>query len=262
MKRVVILFLSVLFALPVMAQNEESPQCREIVLKWRKNYEIKNKKKKKNKNLFSDTVKVLMYTQDEEAEIPSWIMKSREKADWVLSFFDSIPGKKLLLAGRDFYYRVYIQKDSADILRYYVVFDEENDSLKKFVRMPKHPIDKGIALLEEKQRISKLNRSERERLAFWRKVRQSLDYAFDPNIYWTGFVTNVLDRTTGAYGEGFTYFVMKDENGVRYGEFRLPSFGDILLMGYYLWAYMWEFFSWGDDNPTRIVDCKAEDSVL
>lgn len=243
MKRFVIFFLFVLFALPVMAQNEESPQCREIELKWRKNYEIKNK------NLSPDIVKVLMYTQDEEAEIPSWIMESREKADRVLSFFDSIPGKKLLWAARDLYYRVYIQKDSADILHYSVVFDKEDGSLNRIARISEHPVDKEIALLEKKQRISKLSRSERERLAFWKQVRQSLDNAFDPNIYWTGFVTDVLDRTSGMYGEGFVYFVMKDENGVRYGEFRLPSFGEMSLMDRYLWVYVWAYFSWGLDSP-------------
>ena len=40
MKRVVILFLSVLFALTVMAQNEEDEShYRELVLKWREFYE-------------------------------------------------------------------------------------------------------------------------------------------------------------------------------------------------------------------------------
>lgn len=39
-ERVVILYLSVLFALPVMAQNEEDEShYRELVLKWREFYE-------------------------------------------------------------------------------------------------------------------------------------------------------------------------------------------------------------------------------
>lgn len=151
-----------------MAQNEEDEShYRELVPKWREFYEGEAKDYGPRK------LKVEIYSQDEEDEIPSWIMASREKADRVLSLFDSIPGKRLLYSVRDCYYFIYIQRDSTDIQHYYVAFNNSplepvGDTVVILKRIPQPAVDMEIARLESKSRLS---RSERKKLTKWKEIR-------------------------------------------------------------------------------------------
>lgn len=97
-----------------MAQNEENEShYRELVPKWGEFYEGKYIDASPGK------LKVEIYSRDEEDEIPTRVMASREKADRVLSLFDTIPGKRLLYSLLDCDYHVYIQRDSTDIQYYF-----------------------------------------------------------------------------------------------------------------------------------------------
>ena len=188
-----------------------------------------------------------IYSRDEENEIPSWIMASREKADRVLSLFDSIPGKRLLYSVRDCYYYIYIQRDSTDIQHYYVAFNNSplepvGDTVVIRKRIPQPAVDMEIARLESKSRLS---RSERKKLIKWKEIRSSLDDAFNPDIYWSGLVTRIIDSRHSIADRIPLYYVMKDETGARYGELRLEDLLDPLLLNNPLFTYLyWHWLSW------------------
>lgn len=132
---------------------------------------------------------------------------SRAKADIVLSHFDSIRASKLLYSIDDTYFYVLLNEDS--ILKEYVI---AVDSLGNISKMKESKI-----LGKDKRLVKKLA-------------------PFDLAKYNTGYITessNGVDFTFGQLG----YFVIKDNNGKRFGEFHsvMPAKNspvDLKLWGY------------------------------
>lgn len=249
MKRVVVLFLSVLFALPVLAQDNGEVIPYKVL-------ELDFRLVPGNRHEFTRKVEARIYSEDKEARIPRKYMASRENADRVLSFFDSIPGRKLLYSRQDSRYYIYIQADDATSIRnYYVAFDEKDGSLVTFERVREYAVDKEIERLEtmSASRVSRVDRRDLIALPFLKKVRTCLDDAFDSNIYWKGFITDLQlpVETPEADSEEYSYFVLKDETGARHGEFRLPVAKERYLMNHYLYNYAFGYCMWDFGNSYK-----------
>lgn len=115
---------------------------------------------------------------------------SRTKADKVLNQFNSLSGAKILYSLKDQHYYVIIQKGSR-YQEYYVSLD-------------------SLGKVEEIQTLK--SREENRKL---------LSQSFDLDKYHSGFVTRMPDAT---YVRGVpSYFVIKDQDGNRYGEYSLSS---------------------------------------
>lgn len=132
---------------------------------------------------------------------------SRAKADIVLSHFNGIRASKLLYSIDDAYFYVLLNEDS--ILKEYAIVV---DSLGNISSM------KELEILEKDKRLLKKSTP------------------FDLAKYNTGYITessNGVDFTFGQLG----YFVIKDNNGKRFGEFHsiMPAKNspvDLKLWGY------------------------------
>jgi hypothetical protein len=134
---------------------------------------------------------------------------SRAKADIVLSYFDSIQVSKLLYSIDDKYF--YVLLNETPFLKEYVV---TMDSLGNINNMQK-PI--------------KLTRQDEK---FLKKSAP-----FDLSKYNTGYITessNALDFTFGRVA----YFVVKDDKGKRFGEFRSFMPAKTAPIDLKLWTYI------------------------
>jgi hypothetical protein len=145
-----------------------------------------------------------MQAQKPETSDTSAII-SRKKADAVLSYFDTIQGTKLLYSMRDKDYYVIIQENYC-CKEYYVSIDSSG-TLNEIRTLQSSKKEKGILLK-----------------------------AFDLNNYHAGLVTRVPDATY-VRGEP-SYFVIKDENGKRYGEYSLSSLTLPLPINGKLYGYL------------------------
>lgn len=114
---------------------------------------------------------------------------SRIKADAVLSHFDSIKTEKILYSVSDKHYYI-VLKDSPSYKEYYISID-------------------SIGKIKDEQ-VLKTSK----------KNRKIFSKAFNLSTYHKEFITT-LDNPTTAQGNT-SYFVIKDKNGYRYGEFWLP----------------------------------------
>lgn len=114
---------------------------------------------------------------------------SRAKADAVLSLFDSLKTTKLLYSISNEHFYVLINVD-CKYIEYYIYADSSNIiKEKRFIEHPKQ----NIALLSK---------------------------AVDVNKYHQVFITKVNDVIVTQGNP--SYFVVKDKDGKRYGEYWLP----------------------------------------
>lgn len=115
-------------------------------------------------------------------------IQSRERADNLLSRFDSIQSSKILFSiSNRHYYLAY--KHKCGYKEYYLKVNE-NGQIKE-------------------QRQLKTTRSD----------RKLLDEAFDLTKYHRNFITRIDDPKANQGNS--SYFVIKDKTGIRYGEYSL-----------------------------------------
>jgi len=134
---------------------------------------------------------------------------SRAKADIVLSHFDNNQGFKLLYSVEDKYFYVLINE--CTFFEEYVI---EMDSLGNIINM----IEPNKLTRQDKKILKKTT-------------------PFDLTKYDTGYITessNFIDFTFGR----LAYFVVKDNNGNRYGEFRSFMPAKISPIDLNLWVYI------------------------
>lgn len=178
---------------------------------------------------FTLCITCFCYAQSDWKEISdSLALESRVKADIVLSKFDTISGKKILysLLNRDYY--IIFQLDN-----YYKEYVVTIDSLCNILDIKEVGNDKEIEKLKAKKFLPK---SKRKLLKQLEENRQTISDAFNTNQYSTMLITSLPNAT---YIAGVpSYFVMKDENNKRYGEYSLSSITTPCPINPNLWAYV------------------------
>jgi hypothetical protein len=152
----------------------------------------------------------------QENKKDSLAMTSREKADKVLSLFDTITAQKLLYSIEDTEYYLIINYKSY-VKEYYIVSNESE----------------YIVYRVKKALIKKRRKQETE----WKKMFTAAN-PFDLSKYHTDYITQLpKDSEYLTFGR-LTYFVIKDIDGKRYGEFHLFMPTSPLLIDPNLWAYI------------------------
>jgi len=148
----------------------------------------------------------------------SMAMVSRTKADKVLQHFDTIIAPKLLysLDNKDFYV---IIKSNPCYQEYYVALDSLGRT------------DKIRPVKAETK-----TRKQRKQQEQYRQLLSEAEPIFDLSKYHKEFITTVPDAKMVA-GKP-SYFVVKDIDGKRYGEYSLSSLTAPLPINIYLWAYL------------------------
>lgn len=171
----------------------------------------------------------LCYAQyDWKAISDSLALESRAKADIVLSKFDTISGKKILYTLLDKDYYIIIQAD-----KHYKEYVVSIDSICNVVRIKEINTDKEIGKLQAKKFLSKNKRKLLRRLE---EDIQTVREAFNTSQYSTELITSVPNAT---YVVGVpSYFVVKDADGRRYGEYSLSSITAPCPINPNLWAYL------------------------
>jgi hypothetical protein len=143
---------------------------------------------------------------------------SRAKADIVLSHFDSVNVSKLLYSIEDKYY--YVLLNEHPLLKEYVV---ETDSLGNIV---------NVKLI-----IENANTKKQRKLAKKDKKLLKELAIFDLAKYNSGYITENSNAMYFTFGR-MSYFVIKDNIGNRYGEFRFVMPVKPAPIDLNLWAYM------------------------
>lgn len=135
-----------------------------------------------------------------EKKSDSLAMISRAKADMVLQHFDTVRAPKLLYSMEDRYFYLII-KDTPCHKEYYVALDSLGDIRK-------------ISLVKAETKTRKQRKQQEQ-------YRELLSPVFDLSRYHTNFITRMPDA---KYIRGVpSYFVVKDVDGKRYGEYCLSS---------------------------------------
>lgn len=157
----------------------------------------------------------------------SLALESRFKADVVLSTFDTLSGKKLLYSELDRDYYIIIQQDNC--FKEYVVTIDDCCYLS-FVEVEN---DKELDLLKKEKHLP---RNKRRRLKELLRSRQILKDGFNTDQYSKGFIISIPNA---SIVEGVpSYFVIKDENNQRFGEYSLSSITSPSPINPQLWAYL------------------------
>lgn len=155
---------------------------------------------------------------DWEKVSDSSAMISRAKADKILSYFDTLRVPKLLYSLEDRYYYL-IVKDTPCYKEYYI----ETDSLGEVVQSRS---------LNEKKIRGKKQRKQAEQ--YQKLLCESTPFNFSQ--YHTDYITRMPEA---KYISGKpTYFVVKNIEGKRYGEYRLSAITTPLLIDKSLWSYL------------------------
>lgn len=155
-------------------------------------------------------------------------LESRAKADIVLSMFDTLYGKKILYSLQDRYYYIVFQLQNS-----YKECVIEIDSICNVVNIEELDSNKKIKDLKTKRGYSKNGRKLLKQLE---EDRQTIRDAFDISQYSTEFITSMPNATFIAGVP--SYFVMKDENDKRYGEYSLSSMTFPCPINPILWIYL------------------------
>lgn len=163
-------------------------------------------------------------------KIDSLTSVHRIKADVVLSHFDTIQGKKLLFSLQDKDYYVII-KDSDIISKFYVRID----SVCNLITLCVVKDDFGN-YCKKYAKYSK--RKKHNILACFEDDKKTIKDAFDLNQYHIGYITRSANEkwTTGIP----SYFVIKDIDGRRYGEYSLSSITAPSPINPNLWVYLFK----------------------
>lgn len=145
-------------------------------------------------------------------------MISRAKADRILSYFDTLRMSKLLYSLEDRYYYLII-KDTPSYKEYYI----EVDSLGEVIQ---------LRFLNQKKITGKKQRKQAEQ--YQKLICEGAP--FNLSQYHTDYITRMPDA---KYISGKpTYFVVKDIEGKRYGEYRLSAITTPSLIDKNLWSYL------------------------
>lgn len=160
--------------------------------KTRKNYHTNNRPMKNIIAIFFFLSSITCIAQDEEIKkkIDSLSYANRAKADIVLRYFDSIRAEKVLYSISDKHYYV-ILKEGHCFKEYYINIDSAG------------------------------NRIDQRTVKTSRKSKKILEKAFDLDSYHKEFITKANNPTV-VQGNP-TYFVVKDTESNRYGEFSLSA---------------------------------------
>lgn len=171
----------------------------------------------------------LSYAQSDWKSISdSLALESRAKADILLSKFDTISGEKILYSLQDRDYYLIFKQDSC--FKEYAVKVDDVCNILSIKEVEK---DKEIEELKAKRFLSRGSRKQLKRLL---EERQMVKDAFDASQYSPEFRTSMPNAT---YVAGVpSYFVMKDENDKRYGEYSLSSITTPCPINPDLWAYL------------------------
>jgi len=132
----------------------------------------------------------------------SLAMISRAKADEVFTYFDTIRASKLLYSLEDRYFYLIIN-DTPCYKEYYIILDSS-------AKVNIHPIDTR----EE-------NKKQRKQQKRYHKLLAEAE-PFNLSKYHTNYITNIPDAKF-VRGKP-SYFVVKNINGKRYGEYSLAAF--------------------------------------
>ncbi len=151
-----------------------------------------------------------------EKKIDSLALISRDKSDKVLKQFDEFNTSKILYSLEDKYYYLIIQ-DIPYNKEYYIELDDMGN-IKKV-----HP-------------MILINIKNRKQQKQYSKLLSEAGNIFDSNKYHKGFITKISDAKL-ILGIP-SYFVFKDRDDKRYGEYRLPSITLPLPINSNLWAYL------------------------
>lgn len=153
-----------------------------------------------------------------EKKRDSLALISRNKADKVLEQFSQINYPKLLYSMEDKYY--YLIIGDIPYKEYYIELDDIGNINK--VRC--------IKSLQPK------NRKQRKLQKQYQKLLAEAEPVFDLNRYHTEFITKIPDAK--IVSGGLSYFVLKDIDGKRYGEYYLSSITLPLPINSNLWVYL------------------------
>jgi hypothetical protein len=155
----------------------------------------------------------------------------RIKADIVLSYFDTIQGKKLLYSLQD--------KD------YYIIIEDNNKIAEFIIRIDSVCNIISFCVVDAygdymnrygDDYVKYSKRKKRKILARFEEDKKTVKNAFDLNQYHIGYIT----RWVGAkWTAGIpSYFVIKDVDGRRYGEYSLSSMTAPCPINPDLWIYL------------------------
>jgi hypothetical protein len=167
---------------------------------------------------------------DWEKVSDSSAMISRAKADRILSYFDKLRMPKLLYSLEDRYYYLII-KDTPCYKEYYIEVDSLGDVLQS-------------RFLDQK----KMGKKQRKQAEQYQKLLCE-GTPFNLNQYHTDYITRMPDA---KYISGKpTYFVVKDIEGKRYGEYRLSAITTPSLIDKNLWSYLLRRLSEETENNNK-----------
>lgn len=148
----------------------------------------------------------------------SMAMVSRNKADRILQHFDTVQVPKILFSLEDRYFYLII-KDTPCYKEYYVALD----SLGEVNEI--HSV-----------KVEKKTKKQKKQQEQYRKLLLEAEPIFDLSRYHTDFIKRMPDATMVAGRP--SYFVVKDVDGKRYGEYSLSSATTPLPINTNLWAYL------------------------
>jgi hypothetical protein len=152
------------------------------------------------------------------AVIDSMSFESRRKADIVLSYFDTIRTNKMLYSIKDKFY-VLINRQSY-YEEYYLVLDTANKI-------------KTIELLKKDKIKTRKQKNQQKHLE---EILKEAEPIFDLSKYHTGYITKGFG-TSYTFGM-LSYFVVKDIDGNRYGEYHLFMHREPMPINPSLWVYL------------------------
>jgi len=155
--------------------------------------------------------------QKKETKSDSIALVSRSFGDKVLAKFDTVKTSKILY--------------SLDNQYFYVIINN-NPYKEFFIRINK----KGQIDKIEKIKPELKTRKQRKENKQYCKLLSKAEPLFDINKYRNDFLTKMPEAT---YINGrSSYFVLKDENGKRYGEYSLSTVTIPLPISTNLWIYL------------------------
>lgn len=169
------------------------------------------------------------YSQNERSSISDSLgLASRVKADIVLSKIDTTSRRKILYSLLDMNYLIIIKQDCRH--KEYVL---QVDSVCNILVIKEINDDDIIEKLKAKKYLSRSSKKHLNRLLEDKRI---IEEAFNTSQYKAGFITSMPNATWIAGVP--SYFVMKDENNQRCGEYSLSSITIPCPINPSLWAYL------------------------
>ncbi len=178
--------------------------------------------------LFALSMTICHAQNDKKRIVDSLALEGRKRADLVLSYLDSIQGKKMLYSveKRDFngkyledFYYISIQNINGPVTSFYVTAGRDGE-MSIFKRADEHEFDRWEREKYEKNGSLESDLEDFERSFLERSIR--LQKAFNTKLYNTDFIILYSKDRAGKIiitDDYFNYFVLKDEIGNRYGEY-------------------------------------------